>query len=348
MNEKKTIRVAINGLGRIGRAFLKLAYKKSEIEIVAINDLSDINNLAYLIKYDSAYGRAQISAEAKTGSLIIDGRSIVYLSEKDPEKLPWQSLGIDVVVESTGFFSSPEKAAVHLKAGAKRVVVSAPFEGHHENGDGKKDTILMGINESDLEGCLISSNASCTTNAVSPVMQILEEKIGIEKAILSTVHAYTSSQRLVDSPDEKDWRRGRAGSVNIIPSTTGAAVAVTKAIPALDQKFDGIALRVPIITGSLADITFITKRNTTKEEINDILEKASIETRWQNILKITHDQIVSSDIIGDTHAAIVDVAFTKVVGGNLCKVLSWYDNEMGYTSTLVDHVILAGRLTQKI
>ncbi len=232
---------------------------------------------------------------------------------------------------------------MHIAAGAKRVVVSAPFEGKHELVDGVEDTVLMGINESNLRSCPVTSNASCTTNSASPVMQVLHETLGIEKAILSTVHAYTATQKLVDSPDAKDWRRGRAGAANLVPSTTGAAIAVTKAIPALAGKFDGIALRIPLVTGSLADLTFLAKRNTTVEEVNKLLSDAAATERWKKILSVTNEQLVSSDIIGDTHASIVDLSFTKVVGGNLVKVLAWYDNEAGYTFTLMEHVLATAR-----
>ncbi len=342
MNKSK-IKVAINGLGRIGRAFLKMALGRDELEVVAINDLADIENLAYLIRYDSAYGRSGLSVNTDGDKLDINDREIVYIKEKEPANLPWLKLDIDVVLESTGLFASPEKAKVHLAAGAKKVVVSAPFEGHHENGGNGGDTILMGINEENLKSCNISSNASCTTNAASPVIQIMHEELGIEKALLSTVHAYTSSQRLVDAPDVKDWRRGRAGSANIIPSTTGAAIAVTKAIPVLRGLFDGIAMRVPIITGSLVDLTFLAKRKTSVEEVNKILREAAESARWKDLLEVTDDPLVSTDIIGNRHASIVDAGFTKVVGGDLVKILAWYDNEMGYTATLIEHVIKAGQ-----
>ena len=335
------MKVAINGFGRIGRAFLKRALEEKEITIVAINDLATIENLAYLLRYDSAYGRSNLDIKTQAGKFIIEGREIAYFSEKDPTKLPWGTLGVDVVVESTGFFTSPEKAKVHMEAGAKRVVVSAPFEEKHEGEE--NDTVLLGINEGNLKTCPITSNASCTTNASSPVIQILHEAIGVEKAILSTVHAYTATQKLVDSADTKDWRRGRAGSVSIIPSTTGAAIAVTKAVPALEGLFDGISLRVPILTGSVADITFISKRDTTVEEVNEALKKASTDTRWKGVFTVTSDPIVSADIIGERFAAIADLSYTKVVGGNLVKVLSWYDNEAGYTETLVGHVIKTGQ-----
>ncbi len=337
----KRIKVAINGLGRIGRAFLKIGVLRDELEIVAVNDLGDINNLAYLLKYDSAYGKSDLDIKVEGGELVVNGNRIKVLGEKDPRELPWKDLGVEVVVESTGFFETYEKSKAHLDAGAQRIVISAPANDEPPEGI-VGGTILMGINEGALETCQISSNASCTTNSASPLMQILNETIGIEKAILNTVHGYTGTQKLVDSPDTKDWRRGRAAAVNIVPSTTGAAIALTKAMPDLLGKFDGIAMRVPVLTGSIADITFIAKRSTTVDEVNDILKKAAGEERWKEIFTTTDEQIVSSDIVGTPYAAIADLSFTKVVGGNLVKVLSWYDNEMGYTYTLVQHVIKSG------
>ena len=320
--------------------------KSSEIEIVGINDLGDIENIAYLLKYDTAYGRSGFEIKTKKDGdklfLVVDGTEIRFLSEKDPTKLPWKELGVDIVVESTGLFTSYDKAKVHLDAGAKRVVVSAPVKGEPTAGI-TGGTVLMGINEDELATCQISSNASCTTNAGSPVIQILHETIGIEKAMLNTIHAYTASQRIVDSPNAKDWREGRAGAQNIIPSTTGAAIAVTQVIKDLKGKFDGISMRVPVITGSVADITFLAKRNTTVEEVNDILRKAAKEKRWQGVFAATDEEIVSSDIVGEPHASIADLKFTRVVDGNLVKVLAWYDNEMGYTHTLVDHVVKSGQ-----
>lgn len=321
----KPIRVAINGFGRIGRAFYKLAKKNKDIEIIAVNDLGSKETMEYLLKYDSVYG---MSTE--------DLSDVKYISEKDPTKLPWKTLDIDIVVESTGLFASTEKAKVHIDAGAKKVVITAPIK------DNDSPTVLMGLNEGKLETCSISSNASCTTNAGSPLISILSEKIGIEKALLNTVHAYTASQALVDGPSKKDIREGRAAAQNIVPSSTGAAIAVAKAMPELLGKFDGISIRVPVPVGSIVDITFISKRPTTAEEINDILEKASKEDRWQGIFTVTKEALVSSDIKGNTHASIADLAFTRVVDGNLAKVLAWYDNEMGYTYTLVEHVIKAG------
>jgi len=338
----KKIRVAINGFGRVGRAFLKLSQYKEEIEIVAINDLALVENLAYLLKYDSAYGRAPFKIESKSGALIIDGKEIPYLSEKDPSKLPWKDMKVDIALESTGFFASYEKSKAHLTAGAKRVVISAPVSDEPKGGI-VGATVLMGINEEKLKTCDISSNASCTTNAGGPVIQILEDSIGIEKALLNTVHGYTSSQSLIDSPNSKRPRRGRAAAQNIVPSTTGAAIATTKAIESLSGKFDGIALRVPVIIGSVVDITFISKKDTTKEEVNKIFKKAAKDPKWKGIFTVTEDDLVSSDIVGNTHASIIDLDFTRVVGGNLVKVLSWYDNEMGYTNTLVKHIIESGK-----
>lgn len=341
---KKT-RVAINGFGRIGRAFLKIAKNRKEIDIVVINDLANIESFAYLLKYDTVYGKSDfgISTEKIAGEsfLIIDGKKIKYTSEKEPKNLPWKNLDIDVVVESSGFFTSYEKSKAHLDAGAKRVVISAPVKDKPIGIVG--ETVLMGINEDKLKTCDISSNASCTTNAGSPLIAILDEKIGIEKAILNTVHGYTASQSLVDSPSKKNLREGRAAAMNIVPSSTGAAIAMTKALPSLEGKFDGVSVRVPVVAGSLVDITFIAKRNTTVEEINEILKKVSEDARWKNIFSVTEEDLVSSDILGTSFASIADLNFTRVVDGNLVKVLAWYDNEMGYAYTLVEHVAKAGK-----
>ncbi|MCE9628905.1 MAG: type I glyceraldehyde-3-phosphate dehydrogenase [Candidatus Vogelbacteria bacterium] len=336
-----TTKVAINGLGRIGRAFLKVAITNPDIKIVAANDLGDLENLAYLLRYDSAYGKSGLDVKTDNGSLVVNGQSIKFIQEKDPAKLPWAELGVDVVVESTGFFESYDKAKLHIDAGARKVVVSAPIKGEPVPGI-TGGTVLMGINDEMLATCQISSNASCTTNSASPLIKILHDTIGIDKAVLNTIHAYTASQKLVDSPDAGDFRRGRAAAQNIVPSTTGAAIAVTKVIPELAGKFDGIALRVPVITGSLVDVTFIAKRNTTVEEVNEILKEGAANPRWSKVFAVTEEPLVSSDIIGESHASLADLAFTKVVGGNLVKVLAWYDNEMGYTHTLVDHVIKTG------
>lgn len=340
-----TSRVAINGLGRIGRSFLRLAHAHPELTIVAVNDLGDTDNLAYLLKYDSVYGKSPFDVSVAPGTLpalIIDGKSIAFLNERDPLKLPWRSLNVDIVVESTGFFASYEKAEAHLTAGAKRVVITAPAEGGEAEG-ASGATVLMGVNEEKFATCRITSNASCTTNGASPVAQILHEAIGIEKAILNTAHAYTATQSLVDSPVGRDFRRGRAAAHNIIPSTTGAAVATTEAIPALKGKFDGIALRVPVVAGSIADITFIAKRPTSKEEVNAILKKAAAETRWKSVFAVTEEPVVSSDIIGSPYASIADLSLTCVVDGTLVKVLAWYDNEMGYAHSLLAHVLAAAK-----
>ena len=334
-------KIAINGFGRIGRLFFRQALGQPNFEIVAINDLGDLENLAYLFKYDTVYGRfdKEIKIDKEKNVLVVDGKTIKFFQEKEPAKLPWKDLGVDIVVESTGVFESYEKAKAHLDAGAKRVVLTAPAK----DADGTLGrTVLIGLNEGEIKEYKITSNASCTTNAASPVIAILSENPGIEKAVLNTIHAYTNTQTMVDSPVKgSDFRRGRAGAQNIIPSTTGAAIAVTKVIKELEGKFDGIALRVPVVSGSIADITFVAKRKTSVEEINEILKKAEQSPRWQGILKTIDEQIVSSDIIGEPYGAIVDLKFTKVIDGNLVKVLSWYDNEWGYVAMLKKHVLKA-------
>lgn len=335
-------RIAINGFGRIGRLFFRQAFGVKGIDIVAVNDLGDAENLAYLLKYDTVYGRYGKEVKTKPGALVVEGKAVALLQEKDPAKLPWKKLGIDIVVEATGVFESYEKAKVHLAAGARRVILTAPAKDREGVAEGKM--ILMGINDDELKTAVLSSNASCTTNAASPVIQILSEELGIAKAVLNTVHAYTATQSMVDGPVKgKDFLRGRAGAQNIIPSTTGAAIAMARAIPELAGKFDGIALRVPVVSGSIADITFVAKRKTSVEEVNKILKKAASSSRWEGILKVTDDPLVSSDIIGEPYGAIVDLSFTKVVAGDLVKVLSWYDNEYGYAAMLVKHVQKAAR-----
>ncbi len=330
------IRVAINGFGRIGRAFARLS-RGRDIEVVAVNDLGSLENLAYLLQYDTVYGRAPFEVSTRGGALFIDGKEVKFLSEKDPANLPWKDLNVDVVVESTGFFTDYEKAQAHITAGAKRVVITAPVKGDSPLGA----TVLMGLNEDRLSTCQITSNASCTTNSASPVIAILDEAIGIEKAVLSTTHAYTASQSIVDGPSKRDMREGRAAAMNIVPTTTGAAIAVTEAYPQLAGKFDGIAMRVPVAAGSIADVTFIAKRPTTKEEVNELLRAAAVQPRWEGIFKTTDDELVSSDIVGEPYASIADLSMTRVVDGTLVKVLAWYDNEMGYTESLVRHVIAA-------
>lgn len=340
-------KIAINGFGRIGRLLFKELFTKESIEIVAINDLGDAENLAYLLRYDTVYGTAKGKFEAdvrvkdEKKYFFTENKKIPFFQEKDPMKLPWKDLGVDIVVEATGAFESFEKAKIHCDAGAKRVVITAPAK----DGDGSAGkTILVGINEDDLKGCSVSSNGSCTTNAASPAIQVLHESFGVEKAILSTVHAYTATQSIVDGPTKgKDFRRGRAAAQNIIPSTTGAAIAVTRVIPELGGKFDGIAMRVPVPAGSVADVTCVLKRDVTVEEVNDVFRKAAESERWNGIMKTTENQIVSSDILGEPYGAIIDLSFTKVVGGNLVKILSWYDNEAGYVATLARHVMSAAR-----
>lgn len=329
--------IAINGFGRIGRAFFKLAIERPELNIVAINDLGDLENLAYLLKHDSVYGNYNKDVSIEPGKLLVDGKSYQFLSEKDPLNLPWGELNVDIVVESTGVFESYGKAAVHKKAGAKKVVITAPAK--DEDTDDAK-TVLMGVNEEELKTCSISSNGSCTTNSASPIIEILNEEIGIRKAFLNTAHGYTATQSLIDGPTKgEDYRRGRAAAINIIPATTGAAVAVGRAIHDLLGRFDGVAMRVPVSTGSLSAIVFLAGKETTIEEINSILENAAKEDKWKGIFTTTRDQIVSTDIIGNPYAAIADLSLTHVTDGDLCAVYSWYDNEFGYTNSLVSHVL---------
>ena len=329
-------RVAINGFGRIGRAFMRLS-RGRDIEIVAVNDLGSLPNLAYLLKYDTVYGRAPFTVETGNGALIVDGKEVKFFSEKDPAQLPWKDLDINVVVESTGLFTDYEKAQAHIIAGARHVVITAPVKKDSPLGT----TVLMGLNEEKIKTCQITSNASCTTNAASPVIAILDETIGIEKAVLSTTHAYTASQSIVDGPAKKDMKEGRAAAQNIVPTSTGAATAVAQAYKSLSGKFDGISLRVPVPAGSIADITFISKRSTTVEEVNSILRDAAATPRWEGLFTTTDEGLVSSDIVGERHASIADLGMTRVIDGNLVKVLAWYDNEMGYTESLVKHVLKA-------
>ena len=334
----KTVRVAINGFGRIGRAFVRQSYDRPEIEIVAVNDLGSLENLAYLLKYDTVYKRAPFPVEVSDGQLMVNGKAVSFCQEKDPAMLPWKDLNVDVVIESTGFFTDYEKANAHITAGARRVVISAPVKDENPLGA----TVLMGLDESKLATCAITSNASCTTNSVSPIIAILDDAIGIEKAILSTTHAYTASQSIVDGPAKKDMKEGRAAAQNIVPTSTGAAIAVTKAYSSLEGKFDGISLRVPVPAGSIADVTFIAKRPTTAQEVNEILRAAAKDSRWSGVFSATDEELVSSDIVGERFASIADLGMTRVVDGNLVKVLAWYDNEAGYTHTLVEHAIKAG------
>jgi len=325
-------KIAINGFGRIGRSFFRAAFGAPEFDIVAVNDLTDTKTLAYLLKYDSVYGRYAKMVEAADGFLRVDGKDIKVFSEKDPAKLPWRDMQIDVVVESTGFFTSGDKAKSHLDAGAKRVVVTAPATGDIA-------TILVGVND-DLfaSSPAMTANASCTTNSVAPVLAIVAGSLGVQKATMVTVHGYTATQKLVDGPDSKDPRRGRAAAVNIVPSTTGAAEAVIQALPALRGKFDATAVRVPTITGSLSIVSVLTEKQTTPDAVNQIFRDAAKTSRWEKTVKVSDDPLVSTDIIGEPYGAIVDTQMTKVLDGNLVTIFSWYDNEAGYTATLVEHV----------
>lgn len=327
------IRVAINGFGRIGRGFFRAAHEHNEFEVVAINDLASPENLAYLLKYDTVYGRAKFDVVAGEKALIVDGKQVTVLAEKEPAALPWGAMDIDIVIESTGFFTEAEKAQAHITAGAKKVVISAPGKG-----DGL-ETILIGANEEKFGTSDITSNASCTTNAASPLIGILDEAIGIERAVLNTTHGYTASQSLVDGGKAKDMREQRAAAQNMVPTSTGAAKATALAYPQLKGKFDGISVRVPVPAGSLVDVTFVPKRATTVEEVNDALRKAAASDRWKSVFAVTEEPLVSSDILGLPYGSIADLGMTRVVDGQLVKVLAWYDNEMGYTHTLIEHVL---------
>jgi glyceraldehyde 3-phosphate dehydrogenase len=329
-------KIAINGFGRIGRSALKAGWGKSGFDVVAINDLTDAVTLAYLLKHDTNYGLWAVPVYAEGNALIIDGKKVELFAEKDPAALPWKKLGIDIVIESTGLFTTQEKAEGHIKAGAKGVVLSAPAKG------GDVPTFVRGVNCDGIkeDRHKVINNASCTTNCVAPVTAVMEEAFGIEKAIMTTVHGYTASQALVDSP-KKDLREGRAAAENIIPTSTGAAIAVTETIPKLKEKFDGLSVRVPIPTVSLSDMTFVLKRDVTIDEVNDALVKASEQKRFSGILGVSFEPLVSSDYIGDARSAIVDAELTNVVGGNLVKVVAWYDNEWGYSHRLVEVVLMA-------
>jgi len=327
-------KIAINGFGRIGRGFLRAAHGRKEFEVVAINDLASAENLAYLLKYDTVYGRAKFSVASAQGALVVDGKNVSVIAEKDPAKLPWKDMQIDIVIESTGLFTDAEKAKAHIDAGAKRVVITAPGKGEGV------ETILVGANEEKFATCgPITSNASCTTNAASPIIGILDAAIGIERAILNTTHGYTASQSLVDGGKAKDMREQRAAAQNMVPTSTGAAKATSLAYPQLKGKFDGISVRVPVPSGSIVDITFVSKRPTSVEKINDALRTAAASDRWKSVFAVTEEPLVSSDILGLPYGAIADLGMTRVVDGTLVKVLAWYDNEMGYTHTLIEHVL---------
>lgn len=320
-------KIAINGMGRIGRAAFKILMDLPEVELVAVNDLLPGDNLAYLLNYDSVHGGYREKVTADADKLLTSGRTISLFNEKDPARLPWKKMDIDLVFECTGVFRNREGLQKHIDAGAKRVILSAPA---------KSDDIEMvvyGVNQTDSQVRMISC-ASCTTNCVTPVFEVMDRRIGVEKAIMTTIHAYTASQTIVDGPRKK-WRRGRAAALNFVPTSTGAAIATTKILPAFEGKFDGVAVRGPVAVGSLADIVFLTKKSTTVEEVNDLFIAESNTDRYDCILGVTRDPIVSSDIIRDPRASVVDLTMTQVVDGNLVKIMSWYDNEWGYTSQMV-------------
>lgn len=330
-------KVAINGFGRIGRNAFKIAFERSDLEIVAINDLADTKTLAYLLKHDSTYGAYSHQVEFDDTNIIVDGKKIPITAEKEPAKLPWKQYQVDVVIESTGRFTQKEDAGQHLTAGAKKVVISAPTK------SADVDTLVLGANEEKLEQAGdIVSNASCTTNSVAAVMAIMEESFGVEKAMLTTVHSYTASQALQDAP-AKDLREARAAAENIVPTTTGAAIAVTLALPQLKDKFDGLSVRVPSPVVSLSDITMLLKRETTKDEINQVFKTAVKEPFFQGILDVSEEPLVSTDYVGNSHSGIVDLLLTNVVAGNLAKVVVWYDNEWGYSNRLVEMVADLGK-----
>ena len=330
-------RVAINGFGRIGRNAFKIAFERSDVEIVAINDLTDTKTLAHLLKHDTAYGLYAHEVAHDESGIVVDGKHIAVLAEKDPAVLPWREHDVDVVIESTGFFVDPAKAKAHIDAGAKKVVISAPAKG-----DGA-DTIVLGVNEDSIPNSTpVISNASCTTNCITPVMAVLEHKFGIEKAMMTTVHSYTASQRLQDAP-AKDLREARAAAENIVPTTTGASIAAAKALPALENRFGGLSIRVPTPVVSMSDFVVVLKRNVTIEEVNAAFKEAAAKPFYQGILDVTEEELVSSDFKGNSHSCIVDLPLTNVVGGNLLKVVAWYDNEWGYSNRLVELVADVGR-----
>ncbi|MEK7471916.1 MAG: type I glyceraldehyde-3-phosphate dehydrogenase [Patescibacteria group bacterium] len=331
-------KVAINGFGRIGRLAFRIAVKRKDIEIVGVNDLTDTDHLAYLLKHDSNYGAYDGTISFDDKNIIVDGVSIPVFAEKDPELLPWGQLDVDVVIESTGHFTESLKARAHIKAGAKKVVISALGKGEGV------DTVVLGANEDKLKDAGdIISNASCTTNSIAALMDIMDREFGIEKAMLTTVHSDTASQTLTDSP-AKDRREGRAAAQNIVPTVTGAATAVAQVVPSMVGKFDGLSVRVPNPVVSLSDVTMLLKRDTTKEEINDVLKKVATEPFYQGILGVSEEELVSSDYIGNSLSGIVDLPLTNVVAGNLAKVVVWYDNEWGYSNRLVELVADVGKL----
>lgn len=331
------VKVAINGFGRIGRNALKILLDRRDVQVVAINDITDAKTLAHLLKHDSSYGTYDKKISADKKSILINTREIPVFAERDPAKLPWKRLGVDVVIESTGLFTNPSDARAHIKAGARRVVISAPAKGA-----GAK-TVVLGVNEDIVEATDdILSNASCTTNCIAPIMKILEDEFGVEKAMMTTVHSYTASQKLLDAP-AKDLREARSAAENIVPTTTGASKATALTIPALKNKFNGLSVRVPTPVVSLSDITAILKRNTSIEELKKVFKKAAKEPYYEGIVGVSEEELVSSDYIGDPHSCIIDLPLLDVVEGNMIKVVAWYDNEWGYSNRLVELAVDFGK-----
>lgn len=335
-----TTRVAINGFGRIGRQAFKIAQERPELEIVAINDVGDVKNMAYLLKYDTVYRDDRSEVHAEDDAIVVDGSRYPILKVATPTELPWRDLAVDVVIESTGRFTNATQAEAHLQAGAKRVVISAPAKG--------APAFVLGVNEQEYRSDehRVISNASCTTNSITPVMAVLDEKFGVQKALMTTVHSYTADQRLVDSP-HSDFRRGRAAAQNIVPTSTGAARAATEALPQLKGLFDGVSLRVPTVDVSLSDLTVLLKTRTNVDEINEAFREAAQTERFAGILAVTDEPLVSADFIGNPHSTIVDLDLTQVVDGDFVKVFAWYDNEWGYSNRLVEEVVMVGEALQK-
>lgn len=329
--------IAINGFGRIGRAAFKIILDTPEMDLVAVNDIVPVENLAYLLRYDSAYGQYEKSVEVDGDNLVVDGKSYPVLKERDPADLPWDEMGVEIALECTGVFTRGEDMKKHLQVGAKYVILSAPAKGEGV------PTVVHGVSEPEEDSTRMVSCASCTTNCITPVVEVMGRRIGIEKAIMTTIHAYTSSQAIVDSPSRK-IRRGRAAAANFVPTSTGAAIATTRVLPEYEDRFNGVAVRAPVIVGSIADIIFVTSRETTAEEVNGIFCEEAQSEKYEGILGVSEDPIVSSDIIKDPRASVVDLGMTQVVDGNLIKVMSWYDNEWGFTSQMIREAV---RLTKE-
>jgi len=330
-------KVAINGMGRIGRAAFKILIETPELDLVAVNDIIPIENILYLLKYDTVYGRYEKDLELENNRLVMDGREISYLSQNDPAQLPWGNLEIDLVFECTGVFRKKEDLEKHLQAGASTVILSAPAKGEDI------PSVVHGVNKPEGDETPIFSCASCTTNCITPVVEVMDRKFGLQKAMMTTMHAYTASQAIVDGPSKK-IRRGRAAAANFVPTSTGAAIATTKALPQMKGRFDGVAIRAPITVGSIADMVFLTERETSVEEVNNTFREEAKSEHYMDVLGVTEDPMVSSDIIQDPRASIVDLGMTRVVDGDLVKIMSWYDNEWGYTSQMVREAL---RITSK-